>query len=291
MRDRQLQLIARKDFDEAVRSRRLVVMTAVLGLLALAGLYVKASREGVNAKALLAFLTYILAWIVPVVALVSGYMSVVGERRSGSIKLLLGQPFSRAEVLTGKIIGRSYVITAAIGIAFAVAGALLLALTSGFPFGTFLWLLFATVLLGVVYVCISVAVSTVASSRLRAMTLTVGLILLFQIAWSGLTMLLHAVLTLGSFPPTRAPQWYLFLRHLNPTTAYVRGVSLIFQGAIPYPGVTVDGVPVLRLLADPRLRYETPFYLSEGFMLFVLVGWIVAAGGLAYWRLRDADLG
>jgi len=283
--------MARKDFDDAIRSRRLVVISAALVLLTVAGLYANASREAVSGEALLAFLAYVLAWVVPVIALVSGYMSIVSERRSGSIKLLLGQPFSRAEIFTGKILGRAAVLVAAVAVALAAAVAMLLVLVGGFPFGTFLWLLFATVLLGAVYVCIAVAVSAVASTRSRAMTLTVGLILIFQIAWTGVTMFLHLVLTLGSFPPTRAPQWYLFLRHLNPTTAYVRGVSLLFEGAIPYHGVAIDGVPMLRLLADPRLAYETPFYLSKGFMLFVLAGWIVAAGGLGYWKFRDADLG
>jgi ABC-2 type transport system permease protein len=62
--------------------------------------------------------------IVPVLALVASYLAIAGERESGTLKLLLGMPPTRREVVLGKLLGRLAVTTTAIVVAFTV-GALL----------------------------------------------------------------------------------------------------------------------------------------------------------------------
>jgi len=52
---------------------------------------------------------------------IDGYMAVVGERRSGSIKILLGLPPNRADVVFGKLLGRMGVVGLAVGVSASVS--------------------------------------------------------------------------------------------------------------------------------------------------------------------------
>ncbi len=77
--------------------------------------------DDASASEVLGFLGFPLQTLVPIAALITGYMAVVGERRSGSIKLLLGLPPNRADVVFGKLLGRATVIGTAIALAFVTA--------------------------------------------------------------------------------------------------------------------------------------------------------------------------
>jgi ABC-2 type transport system permease protein len=50
----------------------------------------------------------------PIVGVVVGYNAVSGGRESGSLKLLLSLPHSRADVVFGKVVGRGAALSLAV---------------------------------------------------------------------------------------------------------------------------------------------------------------------------------
>jgi ABC-2 type transport system permease protein len=296
MRDHQLAVMARKDFDDAIRSKTVWVLS---GILALAGVFAtfrvsQASLpQGFPQEFLpvlvLGGLTQWISWIVCILALIAGYVSIVDERRTGSIKLLLALPFERAEVLVGKILGRTAVISVGIAAGFVTIAAsivVLVGLASPFEFlWRFVGMFLATVLLGAVYTTLSVSTSAIVSTRRRAMMAVLGLFLVTQAAWTGITQLVYSVFT-GSGVPVQPASWYLFLTYLSPSAAYTRVASFALPIA-RYPGLGLDGVP--RRAA--QVQQSGAFYLSEYFAVLVLLLWAAGATLVAYTVFRNADLG
>ena len=64
----------------------------------------------------------VLAFLLPIVALVATYMAIAGERESGGVKFLLGLPNSRRDVFLGKLASRLGVVTAGVAIITSSAG-------------------------------------------------------------------------------------------------------------------------------------------------------------------------
>ncbi|WP_335999789.1 ABC transporter permease subunit [Halorientalis halophila] len=287
MSARRIGVLAWKDFDEAIRSRTLWASSAFLG--ALLGFVVLTTliRPALSARELLSLFAVPVVWFVPIVSLVAGYVSVVGERKSGSLKLLLGVPVSRADVLLGKIVGRSGVIVVSVAVGFLVAAALSLVVMGSVPLVGLFGLFVATAVLGLVYASLAVSVSALSTTRNRAMIAAIGLYALFNLVWSGVTRLVASPVT-GAFSPTGAPDWYLFARLLSPSAAYARLLHGVVGVDVPIPDLGMDGIPVMALLGA---RESVPVYLSGWAMLLVLAAWICVAAAVSYLRFRDADLG
>ncbi|MCL9815244.1 ABC transporter permease subunit [Natranaeroarchaeum aerophilus] len=291
--------VARKDFEDAVRSQMLWSMTGLLvGLIVLIYGAVRYFEGSAPADELAAILALPMQVIVPLAALIVGYMAIVGERRSGSIKILLSLPPTREDVVAGKLLGRAGVVATAVLAAFAVALVLGLVLFGEVAVGELFGLAVATLLLGFAFVGIAVGFSAAVASRGRAMAGVVGTYLVFLGFWDVLVGGIYRLAT-GAFPPGIIPMdgriepWALALQRLNPMEAYgVVASGLMDQQVFPltlqFPiGVNVVGNEPL----EDVVIGEVPFYLSEWFSAVVLLAWFVVPVALGYLRFRNADLG
>ena len=238
--------------------------------------------------------------IVPLVALIAGYMSIVGERRSGSIKVLLGLPPTRSDVVFGKLVGRSSVVATAVLTGFVVAAVLSGLLIGGVPLADLVGLLVVSVLLGLAFVGIAVGVSAAVSSRGRAMSAVVSTYLLFLGFWDVLIGGVYRIVT-GAFPPSPiVPQqpiepWALLLQRLNPMEAY--GVvatalidSRVFPLTLQFP-IGINPTPNPEVSTADLVVGDLPFYLSDWFAAVVLLAWFAVPVVLGYLRFRGVDLG
>jgi len=104
----------------------------------------------------------------PILALVAGYMAVVGERLSGSIRILHGLPHSRGEILLGKFFGRASVLAAVVGVSFTAVTVLGLFLLDSLSMLEVTFVTGATILSVVTFVGIAVGISAVTASRGRS---------------------------------------------------------------------------------------------------------------------------
>ena len=295
----RVHLVAEKDYRDAVRSRTLLALTGLLVffiLVVYGGLWYV--DDAIDPAEIAELLALPLQVIVPLLGLIIGYMAVVGERRSGSLKVLLGLPPSRADVVFGKLIGRLAVVTTAILIGVIVAGGLSLILFGGIPITELLSLLLVTVLLGGAFVGIAVGFSAGLLTRGRSMAGVVGMYILFLGFWDVAVGGVYRLL-MGHYPPNpflseqTIEPWVVFLSRLNPMEAFgVVASALMDQGIFPlvlqFP-IGVPPIPTDRL--DSAIAGDIPFYLTEWFAVVILLAWMLIPVIVGYLRFERTDLG
>lgn len=282
--------VARKDYRDAARSKVLWVLSLLYVLLVAGIAYVLVEVVNLPADAstgvLLVSMLSGVSLFVPLIAVAVGYKSIVGERDSGTIKLLLSLPHSRADVVLGKLAGRWGVVFTATVIGFA-AGALVVAgLLGSFDLGAYLSFLAVTLLYAAAYVAIAIAWSTVTGSTTIAAIGAFGTFLFFSTVWGMANNLLVWVVDgYFPFPPVRQPpEWSQFIRQLSPNDAYnmaTRSVLAVEDAARQ---------AAQQAAQQGNAPADTPVYLQNEVGFVVLLLWIVVPVGLAYLRFERADL-
>ncbi|WP_226039975.1 ABC transporter permease subunit [Natrinema sp. DC36] len=284
--------VARKEFDDAGRSKLLWSLIGLLvGLVAIGYVAIWYTMDDVSAAEVLSFLGTPLQVILPVAALIAGYMAVVGERRSGSIKLLLGLPPNRTDIVFGKLLGRTGVVGLAVALAFLVSLILGGLLFGSIPFVDWLGFAAVSLLFGTTFVGLAVGVSAAVSTRGKAMAVVVGLYMVFIALWELLTAGPY-YLIYDEGPPVAAETWYLFLQQLNPIFAYANLSSVVVDGLV-YPFQFQYGLQSMEAYGmTPAERYpgDAPFYLQEWFGVVVLLFWLVVPVAIGYYRFQRTDL-
>lgn len=270
-------VVARKEFTDALRARILWGLVAVIGVLT--GTIALATRfiPGLQPDPLtgLGAATEFAAMLVPILALVAAYLAIAGERESGSVKVLLGLPPSRGEVLLGKFLGRGGVVALGIGLGFAVAG---LATALGYgsvPVAKVAATILLTAGLGVVFVGIAVGVSAASATRARAMTLSIAVYLVLVLLWDLLPQGLYFV-AYGSSPAAPLPGWFVGLQVLSPPGAYSALVTAALSAGTPGLAAQVAG--------------PAPVFLEPWFLVALLGAWTVVPLALGYRLFERTDL-
>ncbi|WP_267643640.1 ABC transporter permease subunit [Haloarchaeobius amylolyticus] len=279
MKARRIGTIARKEVSDSVRSRLVwTIVVLVAGLTSVAAGALK-FVPGVEADALAGIngATEFAGLLVPIVALVAAYLAIAGERESGSVKVLLGFPPSRAEVVAGKFLGRGAVVAAAISAGYAVSGVVTVAVYGTLPVTAFVLTLLLTALLGVVFVGIAVGLSATTGTRSRAMTASIAVYLVLTLFWDLVPQGAH-LLVQGSQPEPPLPGWFVLLQSLSPTGAYSSLVTAVVSWEAGLPGLS-------GLIAG-----DLPFYLEPWFLLLVLAAWAAVPLLVGYRAFERADL-
>jgi len=216
------------------------------------------------------------ALLIPLIALVAAYLSIAGERESGSIKFLLGLPNSRSDVVFGKLLSRAGVVAAGLLLSFAVGvvAAAVLVPEMTFEYGDYALFVGLTLLYAVTYVAIAVSISAVTGSRSRAMGGAIGFFFVFNIVWNFLPVTpRNMVQFLADQLGTDVSQNALDLIWASsPTGAYFGSLQLL--DAQQFGGGGAD-----------------PFYLEGWFMLVIMAAWLVVPLTLGAWRFQRAELG
>lgn len=210
---------------------------------------VKASGLTIVAASLSSLSVYLL----PLIALLLAYDSVVGETDQGTMALLLTYPLRRWQVLVGKLVGHAAILGLAILLGFGGAGLAIAALEGGDPDGwrAFGFLLGSSMLLGLVFLGLGTLISVLVRERAAAAGLAIllwlFLVVLYDLGLLGLLVLdqghaigesLFSALMLAS--PTDA------YRILNMTAS--EGVRQV-MGMAGLAGDLGPVAPVLSLLA------------------------------------------
>ncbi|MFB6231604.1 MAG: ABC transporter permease subunit [Salinibacter sp.] len=272
--------VARKDFQDARRSRVLWALAVVFLALAagVASLYafvpnITAEPE-VSTIGLLGFLASPVTLFVAVASVVVCYKSVAGEAESGSGKLLLSLPHTRRDVILGKVVGRGLVLTIPVAVGLVVMLAVVFA--GGVPFSPVDYAMFVVVTLffALAYAAVFVGVSASTTSTTRAATISVLLLVLFELAWDVVP--LGAWFVANGFQVPRGvsagnlgarPDWVAFLFQLPPSGAYQNAIGGFLSGS-----------------------GSEPFFLTNWFSLIVLTLWALVSLAIGSARYQRTDL-
>lgn len=286
--------VARKDFADAVRSMLAVTLLALFALLALLSVAIPRLVLGPEAgvQESLGMMAGPVQLVVPFAALVVAYLSIAGERESGSLKLLLGFPLTRRDVVVGKLVGRSGVVVLGVLVGFLASAAFVVWLYGSLPVAAFVTFVALTALFATAYVGIAVGLSALVTTRSRAIAAALGFVVVMEFFWDLVPVGLY-YLAYGTMPGETLPAWYFLLDRLSPSGAYTYAVELVARvgvaGLVTTSESSAEPAGALVPLAD-RLVGDVPFYLEGWSAVAILVLWMVVPVALGYLRFRRADL-
>jgi len=123
---RNILILAGKETRESLKNRWFVIYTVAFSVLAVLILSISPGRDeiaGISGYGrTAASLINLVLLFVPLIALITGSISISGERESGTLQYLLSHPVTKAEVFTGKFIGILLPICISISLGFGLAG-------------------------------------------------------------------------------------------------------------------------------------------------------------------------
>ncbi|XVH33480.1 ABC transporter permease subunit (plasmid) [Haloferacaceae archaeon DSL9] len=274
-------VVSKKEVLDAVRSHALLAMTATFvlwaGFLAVVqhvpNIYQESGLSN-ETIALLNSMRMSAGPFVPLIGLALGYGAIVGERESGSLRLLLGLPHTRRDVVVGKFVGRTAVISIAILTSYATVAAIAALTYDSFALGPFVRYSLLTLLYGAVYVSIGIGFSAFMNSKMGALAGATVLYLVFVLFWDVFLLVLQLAFVGREPPESGLPEWIQFVGMLNPSNA------------IRY--ATRELVPAFNEITF--LAETDALYLQNEVGFLVLALWIVVPLWVGYVRFERADL-
>lgn len=270
-------VIAKKEFADALRSRMLwAIVVLIAGMTSLAaGVMVLVPGVAGDPVSAIGGASQFAAMLVPIMALIAGYLAIAGERESGSLKILLGLPPSRGEVLAGKFLGRAAVVGIGVAAGFAISGFVTATLYGVLPVVDFAGVTVLSAVLGISFVGIAVGISATTAKRSRAMTLAVSAYLALTLLWDVVPQGVHLVIE-GSMPGPTVPGWFLLLQGASPSGAY----NALVQRVLMDTDTAISA----------RLGGEVPAYLDAPVFVAIVLLWTALPLLFGYLRFRRADL-
>jgi Cu-processing system permease protein len=269
----QVATIAAQEVRAGLRNRWVVGTTLLLAALALSLVLLGSAPTGtVGADPLavvIVSLSSLTIFLLPLIALLLSFDSIVGEHERGTLALILAYPVARWQVVIGKFLGQAAIIAFATVLGYGSAG-LALALTVEIEHEA--WLGFAgmlgsSVLLGAAFVALGTLASVKVGERATAAGIAVGVWLLFVIVYDT-ALLAILVADQGRIVTERVLDALLLF---NPTDAYRLFNMTASEGASVYSGMAGLG---------------EAGRLSPGVLLGALVLWMALPLALAIGLFR-----
>lgn len=273
------QAIAKKDVRDSIRSRTLWAMIGIfLGLILLISwLFTDGSGEGTFLAA--AGFTFILGvlFFVPLAGLLLSVKSIVRERNTGTINLLLSLPHTRGEMIVGKFVGRSVVMILTVLAGFLPALIYVVIQADGVPLFQLGSFLLALCLFGVMWIGIGIGLSALVNSETQA---TIGGVLIFFVLYLWPQILNALELEIPSF----VERFWLFIIFADlaffPTA--LREIGFTFPSVVELDDVFVDEFNELGFSVGPHLQMW--------FVYLLLAFWVAVPILIGYARFRSTDI-
>jgi Cu-processing system permease protein len=190
-------IIAGKEIRDGLRNRWVLGATLLMAALALTLSFLGSAPTGtVGAGPLevtVVSLSSLTIFLVPLIALLLSHDAIVGEADRGTLLLLLSYPLSRWQVLVGKFLGHTAILTFATTLGYGMAGLVLSwggEVSSMQSVEPFVVMIGSSVMLGAVFVALGYLISVSVRDRGTAAGLAVGiwllLVLLYDMALLGI---------------------------------------------------------------------------------------------------------
>ena len=260
-------VIIGKEIRDVKRNRWFVMISILfmllsisLSLLGLSGLGTfGVSGFGRTAASLL----NLVLLIVPLMGLLLGAMSIVGEKEHGTLITLLAQPVTVSEIFLGKYIGVALAMIVTILLGFGMSGLVIAHYAGMEQIGDYLILVLFTILLGLVYLSLGIFISVITKRHATAIGVALLLWFIFMFLSDLGLMGTAVVLKLSA-----AKLFWLVL--INPAQSFKLAVIGSLQKSLEVFGAA--GAYASELFGD---------WLTSVLSLVLLV-WIVTPSTLAY---------
>ncbi|HEY9200489.1 MAG TPA: ABC transporter permease subunit [Gammaproteobacteria bacterium] len=260
---KMLWIIAHKELRDGIRNRWIAAAIMLLGTLALAlSLLGSAPTGSIRASSLdimVINLANLSVYLIPLIALMLSYDSLVAEFERGTMLLLLTYPIARWQVVMGKFVGHALILFMAIFLGYG--GAVLILLASGQAdiagWQAYLSMMLSSLLLGCVFIALGYLLSILVKERATAAGSAIALWLIFVVLYD---LLLFGLLLLDD-QQIISQQVLSMLMLASPTDSYrlinlslfeevrhASGISALVSDNAGLSASLLSGVMVLWLL-------------------------------------------
>lgn len=283
--------VARMEFRRHLRGKTPWLVGAFLVLLSrLPTPPSPAVQRELGRTAPLANAQVVLAMVIPLAAAALGYYAIIGERESGTIRILAGTAVSRAELVVGKVLGYSGALAVPV-----ISGTLLVVGFDASRYGAVsIPSLVGLLVVALIYVlgCVTIVISlsTIVSSTTRAAVAVFGFATLGTIFWSDVTTPFLWQL-IGGSPPGNTMQHvhrFEFLQWLSVTSSYYAITNWLFGAPVGPMSATLQ---VEELLNQQSVSGSArPAYLAPWVSFLPLIGWPIGSLLLGIATISRGDL-
>jgi Cu-processing system permease protein len=236
---KMLWILASKELRDGFRNRWVAASIIVLAILALVLSVLGSAPTGsVRVSELdisVIGLASLSVYLIPLIALMLSYDTLVGEFERGTMMLLLAYPVTRWQIIMGKFLGHLSILLIAIVVGYGGTVVVLTLLTDS---GTEGWQAYATMMastlvLGAVFIALGYLISVIVRERATAAGSAIGLWLVFVVLYD---LLLFGALTMDEEQKI-SQQLFSTLMLVSPTDTYrVLNLSL-FEGVSEAAGI------------------------------------------------------
>jgi len=295
---KSIVLIASKEFGDRLRSGWVIacVLTwlTVIGLTSFLGL-LQIGQIGVQGyERTVVSLLNLAQYLVPLIGLLLGHDLIAGEREQGALRLLLAGGISRWRFVAGKFLGGTLTLALPLALGFLISGSAIRVAAKDHTIAAFLVLAISSLILGILFLGIGMAVSAFSRTRLQALVLAL-------VAW-GLAVFVFDLAALGLFVNSKSSQAareidiYCDATHVNaaadPHAVYdnaVVGSSHAEQAsdASSFGWLALDPVDLFRAVNLSR-QFAIPLPLIPAVVSLML--WLALPMAGSIWKFSRTDL-
>ena len=219
---RAVVTLALEEFHESLRNRWALSVIILLATLAFSLALLGSAPMGETQVSALSITTVSLSslsiYLIPLIALMLSFDTIVGERERGTLLLLLTYPVARWQVVLGKFIGHITVLAITIFVGYGSTGLYLLfgAADTGGDWSLYVSMMCSSLLLGAVFVALGYLLSVLVNDRATAAGVAIGAWLFMVVLYD--LLLLGLLLTENA--QKLAPELLEVLVVLNPADTY-----------------------------------------------------------------------
>jgi len=277
MNFKKIVIVAKKEFMDNVRNKWLIVLTAIFLVMAIASSIVAGGGEIGKMDVTITTLLSLSSLLLPVIGVMLGYSTIAGEAESGALLVVLAYPVKRIEVLLGKFVGLSSVIFASVLSGFGGAGVVISIATSTTEWKGYLVFMVLAMLLGVLYVSLSLFFSAIL--KRRATALGAGIFIFFWgmiigTIWLGIYAATGgSIAELYSGKVTSFPSWFWYEIFLSPQDGNQTATMLAF-GIKKIMGISFD----------------IPSWVNLGTIVLSQLLWTTIPVMLSIWFFKRRDI-
>lgn len=267
--------IARNDLRVASQERGTLALAVgfLLGFGGLAALLVQLGSP--DFEGYLDLLAPGAGLLVPLAGIVVGYATIVGERESGTAVLALSMSHSRADLVLGKLVGRTAILLATIAGPAVLTGLGMVVTFPAFDAGRYAGFVLLAAGYGVVFLWVAAALSMALSSSRRVIVVAFGVYIWFTLVWNVAVDVVVTVLYRFQGAPLADPEpWVTFVKFVGPSVSfnYLLG-DLLEAGSVP-----------------PAVAGVSEWFVSPTGAMLALAGWTFVPVVVAYLSFVGSDL-
>ncbi len=266
-----IRAVARLELIINIRNRWTLIFAVVFGALVLAisyfGLATAGSVGFQGFARTSASLMNLVLYIVPLVSLIMGTLSLTNEKSAG--ELVFSQPATRTEILLGKIAGLFATLMASTLLGFGVAGVVIAVKAGTEGLARYPALVALSLALALVFLCLAAAVALICKRKPVAFGMAL-------FAWSFFVLFYDLLVIGGTFLlPERTANTFLFASLFGNPVDVVRVASLIVlngqeifgpAGAALIRFLGGDAWSIVLLVASLLLWMVIPFLVARRFL-------------------------